>query len=172
MGCVCKSRRWPIKLLSHANPSPPTKLYVNQHRIFESLKFALLDISSFFRLLCREQSSQKKKRSKKYCLVCRGEVLIDFVLKPVFDTANEFATGMETWLRWCILKEPPTAKAFSRHLIRMRGTSWGCAVKVFLNVSRTTINQQGWMANEPWAQASLVQSKAISRVSHNEKEKR
>lgn len=151
---------------------PPYKALCKSTSHLRVVKICAARYQLFFSPFVQRAVKPKKKRSKKYCLVCRGEVLIDFVLKPVFDTANEFATGMETWLRWCILKEPPTAKAFSRHLIRMRGTSWGCAVKVFLNVSRTTINQQGWMANEPWAQASLVQSKAISRVSHNEKEKR
>lgn len=100
MGTACASHDQSdalIKFLSHANPrGPPTKLYVNQHRISESLNFAPLDISSphFFISPCAESNRAKKANHKKRLFGVPGEVLIDFVLKPVFDTANEFATGM------------------------------------------------------------------------------
>lgn len=92
--------------------SAPTKLYVNvpsHHRIVKVL--SLLDISFgfyyFFRL-CRV-----------FFFRSRREVLIDFVLKPVFDTENEFVTGMRDAEMKCNLRQPQLAVESShRHRLQ------------------------------------------------------
>lgn len=82
------------------------------HRISESLKFFHCSISAlafiiFFRL-CRV-----------FFFRSRREVLIDFVLKPVFDTENEFVTGMRDAEMKCNLRQPQLAVESShRHRLQ------------------------------------------------------
>lgn len=96
---VCKSRtEWRANKISITCKSarPPYKALCKSTSHLRVVKFcaARYQLASlFYFALCRKQSSQKSESQKRLFGV-PGEVLIDFVLKPVFDTANEFATGM------------------------------------------------------------------------------